>query len=214
MYVISMLNQKGGVGKTTLTLNVADALARQGLRAMVIDADPQGSALDWSAAREGDAPPFPVVGLATKTLNRDLPDVAEGRDVVVIDGPPRTTDIARAAIIASDLVVIPVQPSPYDIWSADDVVKLISEGQIYKPALKAVFAINRAIVKTNVGKEVMDALAGYELAPLAHVVHQRVSFVESAAVGKTVLETHNNSAGADEIRGLALEILRIVKGSD
>jgi chromosome partitioning protein len=108
--IIGVLNQKGGVGKTTVAVNVAAVLAKHS-RVLVVDADPQGSALAWSAARE--APPiFPVVGLAKPTLHRDLPELSKDYSRVVIDGAPRVTDLTRSAIMASDLIVIPVQPSP------------------------------------------------------------------------------------------------------
>jgi chromosome partitioning protein len=109
--IIGVLNQKGGVGKTTIAIHLAAAFAKQGQRILLIDADPQGSALDWDAARQ--APPlFTVVGKPTATLHRDMDVLAADFDHVVIDGPPRVDDIARSAIMASDLVLIPVQPSP------------------------------------------------------------------------------------------------------
>ena len=114
---IGLLNQKGGVGKTTLAVHIADAMARKKKRVLLVDADPQGSALDWAASRDGD-PLFPVAGLPKPSIHKELPSLAEGYDRVIIDGPPRVYDVARAAIMASDLVLIPVQPSPYDVWAA------------------------------------------------------------------------------------------------
>jgi chromosome partitioning protein len=123
--IISFLNQKGGVGKTTLATSLADALARRKMRVLLVDADPQGSALDWSAAREG-TPRFPVVGLPKKTIHTELPAIAEGYAAVVIDGPPRVYDLSRSCIMASDLVLIPVQPLPYDVWAANEIIDLIT----------------------------------------------------------------------------------------
>ena len=118
---IAFVNQKGGVGKTTLAVNVADAIARRGKRVLLIDAGPQGSALDWAAAREeshneeeGDVL-FSVVGLPTNFIHKELAPLGRDYDCVVIDGPPRVNKVTTAAIMASDLVPIPVQPSPYDV---------------------------------------------------------------------------------------------------
>ena len=112
--IIAILNQKGGVGKTTLSVNLAAALALSGARTLLVDADPQASALDWQAARKGESL-FPVVGIAKPTLHKDVPGLAGGYEHIVIDGPPRANDLAKSAIMAAELIVIPVQPSPYDV---------------------------------------------------------------------------------------------------
>ena len=178
--IIGVLNQKGGVGKTTLSIGIAAELARQGARVLLIDADPQGSSLDWAAAREGAAL-FSIVGLPRATIHKEIENLRQNYDHVVIDGPPRVTDLARSAIMASDIVVIPVQPSPYDIWAADDVVKLIAEAMVYKENLKSCFVINRKIVNTAIGRDVADVLGSYDLAVLNSTIAQRVIFAESAA---------------------------------
>jgi len=205
---ISIQNQKGGVGKTTLAIHISHALALKGARVLLVDADPQGSARDWAAARS-DKPPFSVIGLDRPTLHRDLPPLAKDYDHVVIDGPPRVSELARSAIIAADLVVVPIQPSPYDVWAADEVIKLIREASVFKETLKSVFVINRRIVNTAIGRDVGDALAEYLIPVLKTVISQRVSFAESAAAGGTVLDTDPNGAAAKEILALTEEILSL-----
>ena len=109
MPIVALLNQKGGVGKTTLSVHLATALAGAN-KVLLVDADPQGSALDWSAQRDIEGPParFPVIGLPKETLHRELAPVSRDYDWVVVDGPPRVNKIARSAVVASDLVIIPV----------------------------------------------------------------------------------------------------------
>jgi chromosome partitioning protein len=204
--IISVLNQKGGVGKTTLTVHLATALARAGERVLLVDADPQGSALDWSAARAGD-PLFPVAGLPKASLHKDLPALAANYSAVLIDGPPRVYDVARSAIMASDLVLIPVQPSPYDVWAAKEIVDLLAEASHFKPALKSAFVVNRKIANTAIGRDVADALAEYPVPVLAAAVCQRVSFAESAARGQTVYELLPDGPACREIDALTAEVL-------
>ncbi|RYC29359.1 cobyrinic acid a,c-diamide synthase [Lichenibacterium minor] len=208
--IIGILSQKGGVGKSTISINLAATLASRGKRVLLIDADPQGSAMAWSSAREGD-PLFPVIGMAKPTLHKDLPEVARDYDHVIIDGAPRVNDLGRAAIIASDLVVIPVQPSPYDVWAAAETVQLVREAQQFKPNLKAVFVINRKIANTAIGRDVVGALGQFDDVPvLATALTQRVVYAESAGAGLSVAEAAPGSEGAREVERLADEIVGVV----
>lgn len=208
--VIAVLNQKGGVGKTTLSIHVAAGLALRGKRILLIDADPQGSALEWAENRQ-DKVLFPVVGIPKATLHREVPHLASDYDAVVIDGPPRVNEVARSAIMASDLVLIPVQPSPYDVWAVKDIVDLLKEASVFKENIKSVFAVNRKIVNTAIGRDVAEALADHDMPVLDSVISQRVVFAESAATGRTVLEIDLDSPASREITALIDEILEVTK---
>lgn len=207
--VISVLNQKGGVGKTTLTIHIATALARKGEKVLLIDADPQGSALDWSAARERE-PLFPVAGLPKASIHKELPALAVGYTTVLIDGPPRVYDVARSAIMASDLVLIPVQPSPYDVWAAKEIVDLLHEASVYKGKLKSAFVINRKIVNTAIGRDVAESLIEYPTPVLKSSVCQRVAFAETASQGLTVYDIYPESPACKEIDALVAELKELL----
>ncbi|GFN47236.1 ParA family partition ATPase [Candidatus Regiella insecticola] len=203
--IISVLNQKGGVGKTTLSVNISASLTRMENRVLLIDADPQGSSLNWATARE-DKPLFTVIGLPRKTIHKEVAEISKGFDYVIIDGPPRVTDLARSAIMAADLVLIPVQPSPYDVWAAEEVVTLINEARIYKEKLKSAFVVNRKIANTAIGRDVGEALSEYNTPVLRSCVTQRVIFAEAAAKGCAVYEMDAQGPAAKEIDNLVNEI--------
>ncbi len=206
--IVSIQNQKGGVGKTTLAIHLSHALSMMPAKVLLVDADPQGSARDWATARK-DEPPFTVIGLDRPTIHRDLPSMAKNYDHVVIDGPPRVSELARSAIAAADLVLIPVQPSPYDVWAAQEVIDLITEASVFKENLKSAFVINRKITNTAIGRDVLTALADFNLPILRSQVCQRIAFAESAATGQTVLEIEPKGRAAKEIITLAKEILEV-----
>jgi len=206
--IVALLNQKGGVGKTTLALHLAGAWARQGRRVTVIDADPQGSALDWSEqrAREGGARLFGVLGLARDTLHRETPEIARGVDHVVIDGPPRIAGLMRSALLAADLVLVPAQPSPFDGWASGEMLNLIREARIFRPELVARFVLNRCAARTIIARETGDALAEHDPPVLAARVGQRVAFADAARTGRLVFEVDSGVAASNEITALGTEI--------
>lgn len=204
MKVIAVLNQKGGSGKTTIATHLARALQLDGADVLLVDSDPQGSARDWAAVQEDN--PVTVVGIDRPTIDRDVKNVARV-DYVVVDGAPQAADLAVSAIKAANFILIPVQPSPYDIWATADLVDLVKQRiEVTDGRLQAAFVVSRAIKGTRIGGEVTEALAGYELPVMDTRVTQRVIYPGTAAGGTTVLDSDPDGDAAREIRALMAEI--------
>ena len=206
--VIAVLNQKGGAGKTTLATNISAELHRQGGRVLLVDSDPQGSARDWKAAGENNS--VPVVGLDRPTLAKDLSAISGAYDIVIIDGAPQIKDLAAAAIRVADAVLIPVQPSPYDIWAARDLVELIKTRQeVTNGKPQAAFIVSRAIQNTRLSKEVFEALSSYSIEIFQHSTTQRVAYASSATEGLSVVDSSDTKAGR-EIQLIVEELMQWV----
>ena len=211
--IYDFLSQKGGVGKTTLSIHLADALARQGSRGLLIDADPQQSAMKWSTFRAGENK-FSVIAMAKPTLHKELTPIYADYTDIVIDGPPRFHELAKSIILAADLVLIPVQPSPPDVWATAETVDLVNEARVFKETLKSAIAINRKIVNTVIGRDVREALATLNTPILQSDISQRVAFAEAFADGKTVSDLDPHSHAAHEVEALAAELVRNYEQKD
>lgn len=191
--VLAILNQKGGSGKTTISTNLAVALQRDGAKVVLVDADPQGSSRDWNEANGGDL--IPVVGLDRETLPKDLQVITNTYDWIVIDGAPQIAKLSAAAVKAADIVLIPVQPSPYDIWACADLVDIIKARQQVTDGMpKAAFVISRAIKNTRLAGDVAQALEDYGLPVFTALTTQRVVYPTSAAAGQTVFSEKDEEA--------------------
>lgn len=210
MAVISILNPKGGSGKTTLTTNLAQALHLRGNKMLIVDSDPQGSARDWHAVSESN--PLPLVSLDRANNIKTLSSMTGSYDHIVLDGAAKLEDIIAAAIKVSDFILIPVQPSPYDIWAASDLVDFIKARQeVTDGSPKAAFVITRHIDGTRLGDDVRKALDEYELPVFRTTITQRQAYPQTASEGRTVLDGDNPKA-RDEMSAVADELVDMMMG--
>ena len=208
--ILSFLNQKGGVGKTTLATNAAAHFHRQGARVLLIDADPQATSSAWASLR--DEPGFQTVAMARDNLAREVLDLSKNYDHVVIDGPPRAEKIARAVIIASDLVVIPIEPSGASHWAAADTVAQVSEAKIVKPEQRSVFLVSRKIGNTVIGRDIREMAAEYEIPVLRRAITQRVAYAEALTLGQTITEYAPPSEASAEFTAVMAELEEVAHG--
>lgn len=203
--IVAVLNQKGGSGKTTLSTNLARAFQLEGSKVLLVDSDPQGSARDWSVAGNGNS--ITVIGLDRPTLDKDIKSISNNFEWIFIDGAPQLVDMSISAIKCADIVLIPVQPSPYDVWASEDIVDVICERQkIANDIPKAAFVISRQVNNTTLGKEIREALNEYELPVFENGTFQRIIYPKTAAIGSTVLDVDPNGEASREIRLIANEL--------
>lgn len=206
--IICSANLKGGVGKTTIALNLGAQFHREGFKVMVVDLDPQATASAWSALAselEHDGPP--VIAMKGRSLRRDLERVTKGMDVVLLDCPPRLGPETRAAMVVSDLILVPLIPGPESVWALDETAELIEEARALRPEIKSAIVFNRSDwSKLSAGTR--EALEASDIVLLQSKVGARVAFGEAASQGQGVAAHAPSSVAAKEIAQLAEEVLK------
>jgi chromosome partitioning protein len=205
---IAVLNQKGGVGKTTLSVNIAAVAHLEGRRVLILDLDAQGSAIDWSAARE---PGSKLDGLAVSRADRALTlprfrELTSAYDVAVLDGPPRVGSVSQAAAVAADVVVVPLRPGAYDWWACSETLTLLNDADEARAVLgrdpvRRVFVLNAVNRRTRTAQAAIEAVEGIAGAPPI-VVGLRDAFAATAATGESVFAADPNGPAAEEMRVL------------
>lgn len=216
MKIISFINSKGGVGKTTLAINLAAYLYNRigvntGERILLVDADPQGSVRDWLDASV-KSHKFDVIAADRKGTLLSLPEVIKASNYAytIIDTPGKLGDITAVAITISDLCLIPICPSPYDLWATFDVVDLLTtRHQITEGKPEAAYVINRAIPTTKISKEVAEYISTCAFPIVGEPIVQRVSYAGCARQGATIYDTDNKSA-KNEIDMLGDAVIKIL----
>lgn len=215
-HVVAVLNQKGGAGKSTLATNLARALQLRGRRVLVADADPQQTAVQWRESYDatGGEDEMPaVVGVDRDNFDSDVRTVASAFDVVLIDGAPRMDARVRAALRVADLVLVPVQPSAFDVKATAPLVAMVREQHQYTPGRPAAaFVVFRQIPNSLLASEVEGALEGYGFPVLAARATQRIAYQEAAGLGVGVQDYEPGGKAAQEVEAITTEVLEILDG--
>jgi chromosome partitioning protein len=202
--IISLVNQKGGVGKTTLALNIGAGLARRNLHVGFIDADPQGNAFQWQAIEANIA--FEVKHLPQPISHEDIAPYDSSDTVLLIDTPPAVGEIVFSVLAVSDLAVIPVAPSILDIWSTRSTISLVEEVKKSNPKLREKLLVSRKIPRTRLGRNGREAIEALEAGVFETEISQRIAYVESMIAGVSVFQYAPHSDAAMEMERLCEEI--------
>src|SRR5215211_7220713 len=213
--IISVVNQKGGSGKTTLSMQLAGALARRGNKVLVVDADPQGTATRWAAS--ADEKPFPasVVGLsaASTKVHREVKKFVDDYQYIIIDCPPAAdSPVPQSALLVADLALVPIIPSPLDMWAAVGIREVIGNVADINEGLKSKLVINQCQPNTTLTKDALEVLPEFGIELCNTYMHQRQVYRQSAVFGQTVHDFGSKAAAAvTEIEALTDEILALLK---
>ncbi len=208
MPVIALVGNKGGAGKTTLSVNLAAGLAKQST-AIFIDADPQGSAIQWNAFTVIDA--SNSVLEASEDLSVQLDQPSKKYEYIVVDCPPSVSAPQTISVLEiSDLALIPVQPSPVDLWATVHTEKAVQQARQSNTKLQALLVINQLETRTTLSRLVRDALAEIDLPVAKTALRRRAVFRNSALEGKNVFEMGRRGIdAAREIEQLIHEVMKI-----
>lgn len=203
--IISILNQKGGVGKTTIAVNLCHGIAVKRFRVLLIDADPQGSVKDWQGiAGEGS---FNIIHYAQDDLYKEISGLGKGYDHIVIDGPPGKESVTKSILTVSDMVIIPVRPSILDLWSSREMVDLVTQAKELRP-LEGRLLVSQKAPGTRLGKEAHDSLKGLGLPVMETEISNRIAYAEAMLAGLPVMEYDPEAEASREIKDLVKEVLR------
>jgi chromosome partitioning protein len=206
--VIAVVNQKGGAGKTTLAMLLAGALAETGAAVLVADADPQNTALRWSTAGSGFPAEVEDLSGEEGKLHKHLRKRLDKYDYVVIDSPPAATaPVTESALRLAHLALVPVIPSPLDLWASLRIRDAIQHARHKNPNLIARIVVNQAQLNTILAREVLAMLPEFGIPMLAGQLKQRTAYRQCAALGGTAAALGSRAALASlEVEALVREI--------
>lgn len=214
--IIVAANQKGGCGKTTVAMQLGGTLGRNGHRVLIVDADPQGTATRWAASAL-DETPFPahVAGLAAAggKVHREIKKYLESYDFILVDCPPAVeSPVPQSVLLIADLALMPIIPSPADLWAATGTRGLIERATEINPGLQARLVVNMLQSNTSMSREVLDVLQDFGIPLTEARLHLRTAYRQSAVYGGTVHNVGREAGKAiQEVENLVKEMLSIIK---
>lgn len=213
--IIGVTNLKGGVGKSTISQNLAVWFAHQGKSVCILDTDmEQRTSMRWSGLRDGSLPDVQVFGVESKQIIKTADAQAKNFDIVIIDGTPQLGETALATIMASDLILMPLTPSAFDIWSFENFLKRYKDVRDVKEAkevpFQAYIILNKFSGKSNLDRNISDVIQDFGIKVMENRIGDRVAYRECPITGQGVIEMKEKKAKA-EIEALGIEVEGIIK---
>lgn len=211
---IGITNLKGGVGKTTLSINLAVCFAHMGYKVCIVDTDTNQNCLQWYGAREESLPQVLVVGASEpKALNKAVDNLHKQHDIIIMDGTPNLSEMNTRVIMASDLLIIPTRPGAHDFRAMNEFFIRFNQVKELKENLNAYFLINEYDDRVNLHKTVRESLREhFDIPILQTVLKSRTAYGEASMMGTGVFEHSDNKAKAEMV-SLTKEILQIAEKS-
>jgi chromosome partitioning protein len=217
MPIIAVANGKGGVGKSTVAINIAGAIAKISEPILLIDADPQGTVSDWSKSRQDLSETkrvhkkleVPTSPWSSGDLAAKLASSAQSFTFTIIDCGPANDKTMRTAFAICDFAIIPVTPSPFDIRSVKKTIDMLREGQVSASIqIQPFLLISKKIVGTTLGREANQVLVTFNIPILKTEICQRIALCEAGIMGQTIHEYAPGSQAAVEFETLSKEVLK------
>lgn len=206
--IIGITNLKGGVGKSTITQNLAVCLAHTGYRVVIVDTDTNQNSLSWFGARDQELPQINVVGVSeSEALGKSIKQLHQDYDIVLIDGTPNLSKMVTRIILTSDILLIPIRPGAQDFRTMEEFISRYEEAKEFKSEIPAFFILNEFSEQKKVHEGILKMIAtSFEIPLLKTKINSRVAYTEVSISGQGVYE-YSDAKAKNEMIKLTKEVL-------
>ena len=198
---IGITNLKGGVGKSTITQNIAVCFAHLDYKVVIVDTGTNQNSLSWYGVRDNDLPNINVVGVTySEALTKSINNLHRDYDIVLIDGTPNLSKMVTRIILSSDILLIPIRPGATDFRTMEEFINRYNEAKEFKPVIPAYFVLNEFSSTKKVHEGIFEMIDGsFDIPILNSKINSRVAYAEVGVIGKGVYEYTDKKAKGEMI---------------